>query len=162
MTTHAATTTATVEKVGVRRVGETSASLPCRTPSLLEREDKPGSADDAGERAAERRDHRAERDDVPDPGRDVSRAQIADQRRGGDECLHPAGRGAEAHRLDGGHDHEVDAAEDRDAEDCPRDVLVRMLGLLTKRGGRLEAGEGQESEHDAEEDRRESECRRAG
>ena len=73
-------------------------------------------------------------------------------------ALTPGRVGAEAHHLDRGDDDEVDAAEDRGAEDGARDVPARVGRLLAEGGRRLEAGEGQEPEHHAEEQRWRRRC----
>ena len=140
--------------VGVRRPGATWARRPWQQAVAAEGEDQPGGADAAGQRATEGRDHRADRDDVADPRRHVQPAEVADQRLASRRTrLTSLRRRAEAHRLDGGHDDEVDAAEDGDAEDRARDVARWALGLLAERRRGLEAGEGQEAEHDPEEHR---------
>ena len=84
---------------------------------------------------------------VADPSGDEQPAQITKERPGVDEGLHSLGAGSEAHHLDGGHEHEVDAPEDRDAEDGARDVLVWFLALFTESRRRLETSERQEAEH---------------
>ena len=136
-------------------------------PALAEgvprhRVDHPRRADRAGQAAAERGHGRARRDDVADPGADVGRPEVAEQRRRRAERLDARRRRAEAHHLRRGHDHVVDAAEDRHAEDRARDVPRRVVRLLAERGGRLEPRERQEPEHHAEEQRRHRRCRAPG
>ncbi len=117
----------------------------------VHREQQSRRADHAGQAAGEGADRRAQRDHVTDPRADVGRAEVAHQRTGPDERADALRVRTEAHHLDGGDDDEVDPAEDRGAENGARDVAARVGGLLAERRRRLEPGEGQEAEHDAEE-----------
>ena len=65
---------------GVPRCARDSASDAGPHAVAAQREQEPGGADRAGQRAAEGADRRAERDHVADPGADVAGAEVAEQR----------------------------------------------------------------------------------
>ena len=90
----------------------------------------------------------------PTQARDVGRADVAHQGAGVDERVHPLVGRRERHHLDRRDEGEVDAAEDRRAEDGARDVAARVPGLLAEGRRGLEPREGQQAEDDAEEQRR--------
>ena len=106
---------------------------------------------DASQRAAEGADRGTDGDELADPPRDELAAEVAEQRARAMKLPDSLGVGAEAHHLYCGDEDEVQAAEDSDAEDRARYVAAGLPRLLAQRRGRLEAREGEEPEHHAEE-----------
>ena len=87
----------------------------------------------------------------PTAGVTYSVPRVPKSEEGAGERGHALRGGAEAEHLDRGPDGVEDPAEQGHAEYRSGDGAPWIRRFLAQRGGRLETGEGQEAEHDAQE-----------